>query len=225
MGWREWEGGSIKLPDADYARIRREIVLADNTHKDKVLGLARDFWQTLDEVETTDRAAYFRAQRDYFRIQGTKSNIAPEVLAESFGRTSLRGQDIPRCLLRANMDYPSETTTTFSIGRARINFDSQRKSILWSVPAGCEAAKLAHDHPTACALFMALRYVHWTSDTGGWIEGNDETNRDYNADGALMPAYTPVAWGPVGAKAHPSACEPFSDASGAEITREVLAAL
>lgn len=225
MAWNEWEAGSVKLPEAEYARVRQEVMRADNTHKDKVLGVARDFWQTLDDVETTDRSAYFRAQRDFFRIQERESGMPAEVIAESFGRTSLRGQEIPRCLLRADMDYPAELTTVFNVGRARVIFDPPRLSIIWSVPAGYEAAELAHRHPTAQALFTALRYVRWTPGTGGWIEGNDDTNRDYGAGGALRPAYIPVAWGPLGAKAHASSCEPYRDASGTEMTRETLDAL
>lgn len=225
MAWNEWEDGSVKLPEAEYARVRQEVMRADNTHKDKVLSVALEFWQTLDEIEARDRSAYFRAQRDFFRIQEKEPGMAAEVLAESFRRTSLRGQEIPRCLLRADMDYPTELTTIFNVGRAQIIFDRERLSILWSVPAGYEAAELAHRHPTAQALFDALRYVRWTPETGGWIEGNDDANRDYDAGGALRPAYIPVAWGPIGAKAHTWACEPYRDASGTEITRETLEGL
>jgi hypothetical protein len=225
MAWSEWEDGSVKLPRAAYTHVRHEVIRADQTHKDNVLSMARDFWQILDDLETTDRSAYFRAQRDYFRIKGTEPGILREVLDESFERTSLWGQEIPRCLLRADMDYPTERTTAFKAGRARIAFDPAHLSILWNVPAGYEAAELAHRHPTAQALFTALRDVRWTPGTGGWIQGNDDTNRDYADGGALRPAYTPIAWGPLGAKAHPSSCEPYKDASGTEITRETLDAL
>jgi hypothetical protein len=225
MAWNEWEEGSVKLPEAEYARVRQEVMRAENTRKDKVLSVASDFWQTLDEIETTDRSAYFRAQRDFFRIQESEPGMPAEVIAESFRRTSLRAQEIPRCLLRADMDYPTELTTVFNVGRARIIFDPARLSILWSVPAGYEAAELAHRHPTAQVLFNALRYVRWTPGTGGWIEGNDDTNRDYDAGGGLRPAYIPVAWGPLGAKAHAAACEPYRDTLGTEMTRETLDAL
>lgn len=225
MAWNEWENGSVKLPEAEWARVRQEVMRAEKTHKEKVLSVAHDFWQTLDEIETTDRSAYFRAQRDFFRIQKREPGTPTEVLAESFRRTSLRGQEIPRCLLRADMDYPTELTTIFNVGPARIIFDASRLSVLWSVSAGDEAAELAHCHPTAQALFAALRSVRWTPETGGWIEGNDDTNRDYDAGGTLRPAYISVAWGPLGAKEHASACEPYSDASGTEVTPETLDAL
>jgi hypothetical protein len=120
------------------------------------------------------------------------------------------------------MDYPTERTTAFNAGRARIVFDPAHLSILWNVPAGYEAAELAHRHPTAQALFAALRNVRWTAGTGGWIEGNDDTNRDYQTGGTLRPAYISLAWGPLGADEEPAACEPYRDASGTEITREVL---
>jgi hypothetical protein len=71
MVWIEWEDGAVRLPAADYARVRQEVMRADQTHKDKVLSIARDFWRTLDDLETTDRSPYFRSQRDFFRIQAT----------------------------------------------------------------------------------------------------------------------------------------------------------
>jgi hypothetical protein len=225
MAWVEWEDGSVKLPAAEYARVRQEVMHADQTHKDKVLGIARDFWRTLDELETTDRSAYFRAQRDFFRIHAAESGIAQEVLDDSFERTSLWGQEQPRGLLRADLDYPTEDTNAFNLGRAQILFDPASPSLHWAVPAGREAAELAHRHATARALFAALRHVQWTAGTGGWIEGNDDTNRDYGAGGVLRPSYISVAWGPRGAGAYPLSCEPYTDASGREVTREALDAL
>lgn len=225
MTWSEWEDGSVKLPRAEYTRVHQEVLSTDKTHKDNVLSIARDFWQGLDDLERTDRSAYFRAQRDFFRIQGTEPGMPREVLDESFERTSLWGREIPRCLLRTDMDYPTGSTTAFNVGRAQIVFDPARRSIRWNVPAGYEAAELAHRHPTAQALFTVLRYVRWTPGTGGWIEGNDDSNRDHAAGSALRPDYSPIAWGPLGAEAHPSSCEAYKDAAGREVTREALDAL
>jgi len=222
MAWIEWEDGSVKLPAAEYVRVRQEVMRADQSHKDKVLSIARDFWRTLDDRETTDRSAYFRAQRDYFRIHATDSAIAQEILEDGFESTSLWGQERPRGLLRADLDYPTEDTNAFNVGRAQIAFDPAPLSARWSVPAGREAAELAHRHSTARTFFEALRHVLWTPGTGGWIEGNDETNRDYGAGGVLRPAYISVAWGPRGADAYPASCEPYRDGSGRQITREAL---
>lgn len=225
MAWVEWEDGTVQLPVAEYARVRQEVMRADQTHKDKVLSIASDFWRSLDDIETTDRSAYFSAQRDFFRIHATESGIAQEVLDDSFERTSLWGQERPRGLIRADIDYPTKDANAFNLGRVQIVFDPALLSVRWSVPAGREAAELAHRHSTARALFTALSHVLWTAGTGGWVEGNDDTNRDYGAGGVLRPAYISVAWGPRGADAYPLSCEPYRDASGREITREALDAL
>jgi hypothetical protein len=120
------------------------------------------------------------------------------------------------------MDYPTEDTNAFDVGRAQIVFDPALVGVRWSVPAGREAAELAHRHSIARTLFEALRQVQWTAGTGGWIEGNDDANRDYGAGGVLRPAYISVAWGPRGANVYPLSCEPYRDASGREITRQAL---
>lgn len=231
MTHNDWEEGTIVLPSAAFARVKRAVQDADAAHKEKVFELTQTFWKNLARKEQTSTEAYRAAVERFFAARYIGPGRAPfgskraaagnSVLQDAYGEMvdydRLRK---PSRVIRTDMDFPTNRTTVFTAVGLEVSFDKKASSMLWSVEENNHAVDDARSHPLGIAVFEALDDVRWTRGTGGYFTGNDEQHSDPDHGGGEN--YVSLAFGPVGAEHHPDSCRPFTDSSGRRFTSDVL---
>lgn len=231
MTHNDWEEGTIVLPTAHFARVKRAVQDADTAHKEKVFELTQVFWGSLTRKEMSDPAAYRAAVNRFVASRyadprrspfGSKqatetNNVLQDASAEMLDYVRLRE---PSRVIRTDMAFPTNRTTVFTAPALDVSFDKKTSSLLWSVDENNRAVENARSHPLGIAVFEALDDLRWTRGTGGYFTGNDEHHSDPDHGGGEN--YVSLAFGPVGAEHHPDACRPFTDSRGRRFTQEVL---
>lgn len=216
MSRNEWEHGTIKLPAAEFAKVRRAVQAADQQHRQAMFDAAQRFWKSLSRKEQTDRVAC-RAAAHQFCYD--PANPVPEGTPTVLSR-GLRG-DKPTRVLRSDMNFPTNRTVRFDAGdEATVYFDRERRTVTWDVPSNNHAVESARQSPVGQALFAALDRVRWTHGTGGVIVGNDEYNQDANDVGG-GGNYCTGAYGYVGIAEQPTHVGPFTNGKGQHVEVEV----
>jgi len=234
MSRYDWEAGTIKLPTAEFSRVRKAVEVADREHKEQVFAATQDFWKGLSRKEQTDPEAYrkavFRYADEMYRgaqrqrtLSGSvyeqlervsRSRWDPQTRRQVFGK--------PRRVQVADMGYPTNRTTVFQLpSGATIAFDRDTSSVSWSTGENNHQVERAHDDPLAQVLFAELGKVRWTRGTGGVLSGNDEYNQG-SREAGLGGNYVTTGFGPIGA-ADPQAwsrTDDYTDSTGKRVTRD-----
>lgn len=223
MSCNEWEQGTIKLPSAEFARVRQAVEAADRARKERVFSQTQAFWKGLTRKQQTDGAEYSKAVRAFTHrlyVDGEvpatggwygwpgrpapNADIAMDVqsqLERACWRTpdgAARTPASPRRVLQADMDYPTNRTTAFHERGATLVFDRAASTVEWDVSENNHAVEHAHATSMAKAFFGALEQVKWTRGTGGWFTGNDEYNREGREYGGGAN-YVTTGFGPAAA--------------------------
>lgn len=237
MSHTDWEAGTIKLPTAEYARVRKALQDADTRHKEMVFEQTQEMWKGMTQAQKASPVAfrdelYQESERRRKAIElpgatnmGFPRSSNPELTEAiqaarlKLGWTTIRGAK-PRRILRSEMDFPTSRTTEFRADVAVIKFDRADSTIHWEAREGNRAVEQARDTHLAEALFTSLNTVKWTRGTGGAFTGNDEDNedRDYGGGGN----YFTDAYGPIGAEMAPDDCRPYTDFKGNRVTEADL---
>lgn len=246
MSGREWEQGTIKLPSAEFARVRQAVETADRARKERVFAQTQEFWKGLTRKQQTDPAAYQAAVRAFTHrlytdgeVQATggwygrpsrpapNADIAWDVQGQ-LGRACWSTPDgarrepaVPRRVLQADMDYPTNRTTDFHRGGASLSFDRAASTVTWDVGENNHAVEHARETSMGKAFFEALEQVRWTRGTGGWFTGNDEYNEE-NRDAGGGANYVTTGFGPAAAAdfAAWQATQPYTDSTGKRVRPE-----
>ena len=96
-------------------------------------------------------------------------------------------------------DFPLATgnTMTFDMPYAEISLDDRNHAVIWNVPEGNYACERAGEAYLAQVFFKLLESISWSRNSGGYISGNDEFNRESReaGDGANLLKQT---FGPLG---------------------------
>lgn len=199
MSCYEWERGTIKLPTAAVAGVKKAVRDAVIGHRNEVERICKRWWQDnktssvkkYDErLSTLDRDIqnYTRQSDEFWEpVLYTLQSVCDRHWNQ---RTEAR----PRQVQQKDLDRqlgpkPTSRTTNFECGESTITFNGS--TVTWNVPEGNRACESAHDHPVARAFFTALRSLTWTRGSGGEIIGNNEYNRDtdYAGGGANYVAF------------------------------------
>lgn len=256
MSKNEWESGTLKLPTAEFAKVRKAVEATDRRTKEAVFDHTQRFWKSLTPKQKRDRNAYSEAVRTFCYgadnhefvngqwVQrprtpaGIGDRTPDSVVDDTYDRLSAvlrqrveneRGwtewqEAPPRRVLKTDMDYPTNRTTSFYAGEeAYITFDRDASTVHWEVHENNHAVERAHEHPHTRGFFDALSKVRWTRGTGGVIAGNDEYNSESRdvGGGANYPTY---AIGPLGEAEAPFACVEYLDSKGRRRTRQQMTA-
>jgi hypothetical protein len=244
MSHYDWERGTIKLPTAEFARVRQAVEKADREGKERVFAEAQTFWKGLTRKQQTDPGEYERAKNDRVRAlhdQADKAwredrqaaHLAVRELDDALSRVVRPVWDgeqrrslpsAPRRILVADMDYPTNRTTRFALpSGATLTFDRERSSVEWDSGDNNHQVERAPAAPLAQAFFTALGTVRWTRGTGGILLGNDEYHEEAGRSHAgAGGSYVTAGWGPVGA-ADPDAfshTDAYTDSNGHRVRPE-----
>lgn len=237
MSRYEWERGEFTLPSAEFTRVRNAVQAADADHKKRVLAKTREFWNSLSRKEKTDSTAYLAAvarfeqeRDDSARPQGLFSRSVREIRekqqdqaarAAAIDMLHLKGYAArPSRVLQAEMQFPTNRTTTFRTPDCSMTFNPANRTVTWDVPENNHACEHARGSHLAEAFFGAIEKVRWTHGTGGVITGNDEYARgSREADGGAN--YVTVAYGYLGIEQAPMHVQPFTNAAGQRVSPEV----
>lgn len=183
MSRHEWERGTLKIPTAAWAGLKKAVREEYNRVVQAQFAYCQRLHQHLEHLWSTDRDAYDKA------ITAIGNGLLPELGAQhhwersrSFGVTHKWSEGVYRPLKK---DFPLATnkTTAFNLGEPSISFDDKTHSVTWSVGENNHACDTARSHPVGVAFFHALQGITWTRGSGGKIVGNNEYNRDSAYEG------------------------------------------
>lgn len=218
MSKNDEEYGEIRLPSAAVADVRRALAEADMAVKVEAFDLTQEVWSKLSPKARRDRGAYELETRKVL------SQMSPEwgydrdtsVYEEAHSLLWCSPGSRPRRVLRKDVQWPTNRTTTFELPDGHVSLDRGKSTLTWSAE-GNHGVERARSSRVGRALFTALGRVRWTSGTGGVISGNDEYNREDRAVGG-GGNYVTGAFGPIGAQQHPWGFEDYTDSRGRRVS-------
>ena len=238
MSRNDWEQGTIKLPSAEFAKVRQAVADADMKTKAELFEHSQAFWKSLTTKQKTDYPSYVAAfnewekkhtvtRRSGFGSWGStyEESTLPDGLQELVraygGWYGNQAGQKPARVLKENMDFPTNRTTAFrtGYGDGGIHFDKSTNSVEWVVNENNHAVEHAHASPLAQSFFDAIKNVRWTRNTGGYFTGNDEYNQD-NREAGGGQNYVTSGFGPIGADFEPYHTADYRTAEGKLVRRD-----
>jgi hypothetical protein len=202
MSNNEYEHGTWKLPSAEYAAFRQEIQKVEHDHKKRTFDMTQDFWKGLTRKEQVDPAAY-RAALNAWSMKAYQSNNAAlrttnhdlqEALSEAHSELERKVGDHqtwdnateswvpatgkPGRVLQSDIDWPTNRTTSFRMGDAKVTFNPDTKTVDWNVAENNHAVENARATALGKSFFRRLDTIKWTPGTGGYTKYDSENNED-----------------------------------------------
>ena len=189
MSCYNWEAGTIQLPKAQFAKIKKQFV--------------NDYNKLLErQMEAAERL-----RQHVLTINKGKRNVKwwCEVSdhADKFGVSwatvgkMTRGErnKKPNKLTKKAMDFANSKTTSFSVdGEGYITFNPQEKTVTYSVDENNRAVEHARESNVGKLFFRTMNSINWTRGSGGSLYGNDEYNRHESYGGSGGGNYTTATW-------------------------------
>jgi hypothetical protein len=233
MGRYGWQEGSIKLPKAEFTRIRQAVADADANESQSVYDRSQEFWAGLTAREKRDPTAYqaalqaFRTKNSRMINSYDRESTLPDGFDHAVGRDYHFGNPAfgaaaktPKRVQKTDLRFPTAKTLDFRTadGEGAITFDRENQTVKWYVQDEKLGYEKARKSSAGSALFDALPRVKWTRGTGGCITGNDDGNGDDHSDGGGAN-YVMDGFGPIGAVEAPGQTEPYVMADGTRVNR------
>lgn len=186
MSCNAWQEGTIKLPSAAAAGVKKVVRDAATAYRTQIQTLCKKWWA---EHKTSSRKKY-REALDYDRF-GTwmdrNAGRSHDVQLHEDVLDVLQGivgwppnESNPRQVQERDLDRilgekPSNRTSRYSVGEGSIAFKGN--AVTWHAEDS-HACDRPNAHPVAIALWQALDRVTWTRGSGGEIRGNDEYSEE-----------------------------------------------
>ncbi len=204
MSHYDWEAGTLKLPTAEYARVKRFVQDTAKAYSDQKYAHAQVFWKTLPASVKKDQLKYRKrlhafvygnrvGQYDYDPKLPTSNGLGDDeeggfgeelyYLLSSMFRKSDDGEVAARRVNKTDLKPVTNQTLEYVCGEGYMRFDPKAHTVHWEVAENNHARDRGRNHPIAQALFQVLDTVKWTRGSGGTIVGNDEYNRDSRDSG------------------------------------------
>lgn len=195
MSCYEWESGTLALPTAEVAPMRKALNAAHTNQMRRVEMLLEKVWTDVKKMPADKRCTQVSSWR-----YPNAHNLADE---ETWGDlTSLfyasKGRKPTAEHWKKALSAPSTNrTSSWACGEATVGLAG--RNLTWSVPDNNHAVEHAHDEWLGRALFDQLGRVEWTRGSGGVFVGNNEYNQDDACPGG-GGNYITYAFGPAGKK-------------------------
>src|SRR5699024_4788702 len=200
-----WEHGTIELPSAEVAGIKRILRTASNEHREAVKERAESihrevmdkrstrsvdrYRETLREIQYGDSGPYRRQLSDRdLTVRATAISVISLVLDVDGKVRKPTDADIERVLPKA-----TNRTTVFPVisptGYPEASISIEGRTLTWDVPENNHSTDRAERSLLHGVLFGALDRIKWTRGSGGTIWGNNEYNESGNSPYGRGPDY------------------------------------
>ena len=188
MSCYEWEAGTIKLPPAEFRRIRNLIAIRHNNREMERYALSQRYFSEPLAMRRKGAQAWLESRLNQpGTLQGD-----PDV-------TEIQRYDpIPKTYRRLRKkDLRVVKGASFVINHGDYTMSFGDNEIGWEVFENNRARGHAHRDPLARILFDELARVKWTPRSGGVLVGNDEYNNCSSEIGG-GGNYITMVFGPAG---------------------------
>ncbi|MCP1674297.1 hypothetical protein J2T57_001399 [Natronocella acetinitrilica] len=209
MSRNESEFGTIIIPSAEWAGVKKAIRDAHNRYREDVYSLALelhgalhgprykgrrnvrylgDYGSALEaEVKPKFQAARTEAQIERVFMAGYLVSYQAGIHESGLSREECemiafrRPPKPQRKTLDRLIPAATNKTLAFSSGDLYVSLDDEQRTLTWRVDRNNHACRRARESTLGAAVFKALAAVKWTRGSGGKIIGNDEYNIDAGA--------------------------------------------
>lgn len=216
MSRNDWEVGTIKLPTAEFARVRQTVADAQTKESEAIYSVAQEFWDGLSGKQRSDYGPYRDASRYFARVSGRPSRPVPAGFEDA---VNPYWGEKPKRIKKSDLPFPTNRDLSFTVGvEGEIVFDREASTVSWGTGDNNHAVDRARSTTIARALFQALGTVKWSRDTGGILTGNDEYNQDNRENGG-GGNYVTHGFGPRGAAEAPGKTGDYVTSDGKRVRR------
>ena len=200
MSRYDWESGTLKIPSAAWATLKKQLRTDWNQILDRQLKTALELFTHLKAVSKGQRRFDYRQAAEAWGQEQTRGRRPPDGYCPPYWRPETSGptsDDIEAAIgwvfkdrsvkpvLPKKKDLPYAHAKTVYLGDcgrsywdASIRLDDTARTLTWSVDSNNHAVERAWEHPMGEALNKALQAITWTRGSGGEFVGNDEYNQD-----------------------------------------------
>lgn len=200
-----WEHGTIELPSAEVAGLKRALRTASNELREAVKERAESihrevmdkrstrsvkfYRETLREMQYGDSGPHRRQLSDRdLTVRATAISAISLVLDVDGKVRKPTDADIERVLPKA-----TNRTTVFPVisprGYPEASISIEGRTLTWDVPENNHSTDDAERSVLHGVLFGALDRIEWTRGSGGTIWGNDEYNESDHSPYGRGPDY------------------------------------
>lgn len=206
--------GTIKLPTAEFARVRQSLQDADTEVKTQAFEIAQKFWESTGGKLKKDPQAYAAAcqalQEEIRRLPESVTDKVQDLTDTHYGRA-------PRRPLKKDLAIPNSKTLDFNAGYGTdISLDRETSTLSWHSDVSSNTER-PEDSVVGQAMYKALDSVKWTRGTGGHFRGWDEYSSEAGNGSAPNEAF-----GPLGKEEAPFKCRPYQTSTGLRMTSKAV---
>jgi len=214
MSCYEWERGSVVIPSAEWAGVKRKVRRAYNQRQEKLYEAALNVWKRLKKEgkgqESSVKANLWRIagkiriKQERMRYGQRRRELVHEEIDAIENSILRKSHNLSKLYKPRKKDFPKKTNrdTSFNVNwEASISFDNDSRTLHWSVMENNRSVEKAHRHPLTRAMLRALSEVNWTRRSGGVFYGNDEYHRESGGPGGGAN-YVTYRFGPKGNEVH-----------------------
>lgn len=192
MSCYEYEYGSIKLPSAEFSRVRRAFAEQHNLWLDAISRKADSHYEPLKAyislykkdksvvVWSTDRVCGLVNKYLSDKISGlTEAELSK--LVEVFLSSKTVDGKVKYSLSKpkkSDFKHVSLSNNEYQDDEASITLDATNKTLEWHVQENNHAVERARKGELGIRLHKILNSVKWTRSTGGVFYYNNEYNRE-----------------------------------------------
>lgn len=193
MSCYEWESGTLALPTAEVAAMRKALNAAHTKHMKGVKTLLDQLWPELKKLPANKRRHLDPYSPKFRHLNITADDETRWDLHSLFYASDGRKPTAEHW--KKALAYPSTNrTSSWRCGEASISLEGRH--LTWDVPENNHAVDHAHESWLGKALFTQLGRVKWTRGSGGYFVGNNEYNDDRDVGGGAN--YLTYSFGPAG---------------------------
>lgn len=218
MSYFEGLSGEVKVSAADLTRMRKQFEVEGKLRAAEVFNHTQKFWQGLTPKQKRDRWAYEDAVGAYceknlvttkpstfYSFGGTTYDDKYNEVADTLFDVASAGTDgKPRRVLKTDIEWPTNRTTTFRDREILVAFDKDTNTVVYSTGYNNNNVSQADDSWISKKFWSQMNAMRWGRDTGGVFHYESED----------QPKRATVAYGPRGFAEAPMVAEPYVDTKG-----------